>query len=177
MKEKNQLRLDIAQKLKILTESAKLKESQAIIQKINSLPIWQEAKVISLYSPTSDEVNLLPLLMNDDKAFCFPRYREINKAYELALVDDFSSQVSSGKYGILEPQTTCSSIDRKKIDLWLVPALAYDLQGYRLGHGYGYYDKLLYQSSGYRIGICFQCQLVDKLPFQIHDEKVNKVIK
>ena len=78
-----------------------------------------------------------------------------------------------GKFGILEPTSKVSLVDP---DLVVVPGLAFDLHLHRLGYGKGYYDRFLKSTSSYKIGICFDFQIVEKIPNESHDQKMDEVI-
>ena len=69
-----------------------------------------------------------------------------------------------------------SNSDKHKIDLFLVPGVAFDKSGNRLGYGKGYYDQLLHNTTGLKIGICFDCQVVDAIPNETHDIKMDIIV-
>ena len=79
-----------------------------------------------------------------------------------------------GSFGISEPQA--AEIDPCTVDLVIVPGVAYDRQMNRLGRGKGYYDRLLAGISAPCIGICFDCQLVGRVPAESHDRPMDAVI-
>jgi 5-formyltetrahydrofolate cyclo-ligase len=88
----------------------------------------------------------------------------------------YSSQkdLSVGTYGIKEPSGAVFT-DYASIDLAVVPGIAFDRSGHRLGRGKGYYDKLLPHIPAYKIGICFPYQLVEKVPTDEFDSVMNEV--
>lgn len=63
-----------------------------------------------------------------------------------------------------------------KIDVILVPGVAFDAYGNRLGRGKGYYDKILKQTNAYKIGVCFDFQFIENVPTEVHDVKMDKVV-
>jgi len=81
----------------------------------------------------------------------------------------------ANKYGIIEPVGDPWQ-DYDKIDLVLVPALAYDHNGHRLGRGKGYYDRFLKKLNAYTIGIAFEEQILDYIPYDDNDVKIDEVI-
>lgn len=83
--------------------------------------------------------------------------------------------LQQNSYGIDEPVGESFS-DYSAIDLAIVPGVAFDAQGHRLGRGKGYYDRLLPQLSAYKIGICFPFQLVDDVPTDPFDIAMDEVI-
>ena len=81
-----------------------------------------------------------------------------------------------GTYGIPEPGARCPAVDRSKIDLILVPAVAFDRTGQRLGQGGGYYDRYLADYGGRTVGLCRDAVLQDHLPVEAHDQGVELVL-
>ncbi len=82
----------------------------------------------------------------------------------------------TGRYGILEPEG--ETIDVTRIEAMLVPGLGFDSKGHRLGYGAGYYDRFLHRlgAEPTRLGICFEAQIVEKVPNQPHDEEMDFVV-
>ena len=66
--------------------------------------------------------------------------------------------------------------DLAQIDLILVPGVAFDASGNRLGRGKGYYDKILRQTDAYKLGVCFAFQLLEQIPTEPHDVKMDRVV-
>lgn len=89
------------------------------------------------------------------------------------------SPLSKGGFGIPEPEPDrCPLIQPDQLDLVFVPGLAFDNDGYRVGYGGGYYDKLLadLEPSALTVGVCYQFQLIDRCPREDHDRAVDRVI-
>ncbi|MBI5223189.1 5-formyltetrahydrofolate cyclo-ligase [Candidatus Micrarchaeota archaeon] len=84
------------------------------------------------------------------------------------------SEMKIGEFGIMEPTSNLAPL--KAPDLIIVPGVGFDLHGHRLGYGKGYYDRLLQNSSGYRIGIGFDFQIIDKIPDDSHDQKMDEIV-
>ena len=72
-----------------------------------------------------------------------------------------------------EPAATCEEIPLNKFDLMLVPGVAFDLSGNRLGRGQGFYDRILAEASGIKCGVAHDFQLLEKIPAEPHDAKVD----
>ena len=75
-----------------------------------------------------------------------------------------SAEIVTGKFGIREPAATCAEIPFDRFDLALVPGVAFDGSGHRLGRGLGFYDRLLEKVSGVKCGVCLDGQLLEKIP-------------
>lgn len=89
---------------------------------------------------------------------------------------DSIEQLKSGSFGILEPDESCERIVDFNEPLCIVPALSYDVKGYRLGFGKGFYDRFLCNFDGVSIGLCYDRCIVDSLPSDEFDISVDKVI-
>lgn len=112
--------------------------SSLIVKNIIESEIFQKAQDIMIFYPLKDEINLLGLLDISNKNFYLPRMN--GKNLECCPYKKGDS-LKVAKYNILEPQTEC--ITCPKLDLIIVPALAIDMKGNRLGYGGGFYDRFL----------------------------------
>jgi len=81
----------------------------------------------------------------------------------------------TGSFGILEPTGT-EIVDPNDIEVAIVPGVAFDMEGNRLGRGKGFYDSLLQNKNIYKIGVCFEFQLLEKVATSPHDIPMDKVI-
>ncbi|MCD7721871.1 MAG: 5-formyltetrahydrofolate cyclo-ligase [Prevotellaceae bacterium] len=138
-------------------------------------PRWQASRTALLYHALPDEVCLSPLIeegFREGKRILLP----VVSGESLQLREYEGEQsLSRGPFGIMEP-TGREFTDLTHIDLALIPALAYDPQGNRLGRGRGYYDRLLpHLARNIYIGVCFPFQLVAAVPHCEHDWKVSEV--
>ena len=90
---------------------------------------------------------------------------------------DFDAELATGKFGILEPKpgaVRLTALDR--IDAVLVPGLAFDETGNRLGRGLGHFDRLLRQTSGAKIALAFDFQVLDEVPAETHDARMDFIV-
>jgi len=108
--------------------------------------------------------------INKGKTVLVPHTEEEIKLVKFTSWND----LKPGKFGILEPRTKIKR--QKSPDVVIVPGVAFDLQGYRIGYGKGYYDRLLKKLKAKRIGICFDIQIIEKIPKHGHDERLDSVI-
>jgi 5-formyltetrahydrofolate cyclo-ligase len=172
--QKNKLRQQIRQKLSSLSEQEKNKQSADIWQKIEQHPAFQTAETVALYRSLPDEVDthggiekwavrktiLLPVVQGDELVL---------RKYGGAVC------LREGAFGICEPEGE-DFTDFDKIDLCIVPAVAFDRAGNRLGRGKGFYDRLLSKIAAPKIGVCFDVQLLDEIPCEEFDVKMDFVI-
>lgn len=159
-------------------DSTQLAEwSSDITQRLLSHPKITSARTILLYHSLPDEVqtiSLLSALHSDNKLILLPKIIG-GGLLELRIYSGEDS-LTQGQYNIMEPTGELFS-DYKQIDVAIVPGMAFDKEGHRLGRGKGYYDRLLpLLSNAYKIGICFPFQLVEKVPTTVHDINVDEVI-
>ena len=138
-----------------------------------------QAHTIVLFSSLPDEISTREMLEKyaASKTVLLPVVD--GDALLLCPFHDFN-QMRKGAYSISEPLDTSHPLtDLSSIDLIIVPGLAFDKQGHRLGRGKGYYDRLLSRADlqqAYKIGICFACQMVETIPTEKHDILMDKVI-
>jgi 5-formyltetrahydrofolate cyclo-ligase len=164
---------------KELTPTDRLQQSSSIIGQIKQHPHWVQSKSIFGFMPMDDEPDLLPLLIDSlkcGKKLCLPCYEPKSGTYKPALIQDLKRDLVPGKFGILEPNFNCSIINTSHMDLTLVPGLAFDSHGWRLGRGKGFYDRLLAGLVGVRFGIAFDHQWLESVPHETLDQKMDWII-
>ena len=157
--------------IRISIEDREEKE-RAILEKAASLTEVAKAKVVALYWPVRGEANLLGLRQLLDAKVCLPKVR----GRELCFGYWNGEELEKGAFGIPEPHNC--NVDVKRIDLFFVPALALDWDGYRLGYGGGYYDGLIRDKLPHQVfvGVVFSEQLLDRLPADEWDVPVDVVL-
>lgn len=174
MTDKISLRREIAFKKKQHSMDDLMRWSETIRQRIESTLLFQQARGILLYHSMPDEVQTHSMLQNwqEDKQCYLPQID--NNLLNIRKYEGENS-LRKGAMGIWEPTgTRCT--DYSLIDLVIVPGVAFDKEGHRLGRGKGYYDRLLPQIQAPTIGICFHFQLLDKIPTESFDINMSYVI-
>ena len=142
-------------------------------------PLLREATVVLAYYSLPDEVCthvLLDELVADGKTVLLPKVTGAD-TMELRRYTG-RADLQEGAYHILEPVGEPFT-DLSAIDLILVPGLAFDAAGHRLGRGRGYYDRFLHSKNRpycVKIGVCFDFQKVDEVPVDAHDIAMDKVV-
>ena len=147
--------------------------SASICNRISSLHEWISAKTVLLYAPLPDEPDILSLI-DGSKTICFPRYNA-DRTYEAAALNHLND-LALGKFGILEPPNRCNKVRPTEINLTIVPGVAFDKDMNRLGRGGGFYDRWLKEFSGEKLGVGFDYQLIDSVPNDAHDVRMDMVI-
>lgn len=173
---KANLRKQTVENLALLTPEQKAIRSEAARRRLTGQSIWQKAQSILFFAPRLDELDIWPLLamaLEEQKIVALPRYITGNKSYKACRVNDLSSDIGPGQFGIREPLAHCPEVALNWLDLILVPGVAFDLHGRRLGRGKGFYDQLLKTVRGTTCGIVFDEQIVREVPVGPHDIHLN----
>jgi 5-formyltetrahydrofolate cyclo-ligase len=150
-------------------------KSEAILRQVEALPEFRQAETVAAYWSLPDEVATHEFLArwSGVKQIALPVMCGEN---ELELREYHpDSPMNPAAYGIREPQGG-ALVRLDPVDLWLVPGMAFDRVGRRLGRGKGFYDRLLTRADGLKIGLCFDFQLFDLLPTEPHDVTMDRVI-
>lgn len=153
-------------------------KSLAILRALTDLSLYRDCETVLLYAPIGSEVDLLALgerALADGKAVAFPRSHTEDCTMTFHAVTDLA-QLSAGAYGIREPDEALPILHDYSEALCLIPALALDTRGFRLGYGKGYYDRFLSTFSGRSAGVCFGDCLCDRLPNHPHDRRVDLIL-
>lgn len=136
-----------------------------IVSHVLDQPFWHDAKAVFCYVGVGSEVATLALLkaaLTAGKRLAIPRCQPGGRMVAATL--ESLTALRQGRFGIPEPPLDAPVLDPKTIDLALVPGLAFDLSGARLGYGGGYYDRFLETCPALRLGLCFTEQLREDLP-------------
>ena len=175
--EKARLRRQALDWLATLSSQARIAGDEALFRRFLALPQIESVRTVLLYhgmDTEPDTVRLLPPLWDIGKQVCLPRCLPGNQM-EARLVQRDSTLVRH-PYGMLEPGPDCPLIPPDQIDLVLVPGLAFDRSGGRLGRGGGYYDRWLAGFSGITAALCRDGLLMEAIPRLPHDLGVNLVV-
>lgn len=173
---KTQLKESILEKRNSLSKEEILKKSNEIKNSLFSLSQYKKSKTVMFFVSFNSEVNTHEMIKASlrNKTVVVPKV--IHNEIEPSVMMDFDSLIPSGKFGILEP-IEAMKIAYKNIDIILVPGIAFDKEGHRIGYGFGYYDKFLKKvPKAIKIGLCFDFQLVEKIPREMHDVPVDMIV-
>lgn len=139
-------------------------------------PQLQSAHTILFFSPLADELDVWPLLeklLRDSKICALPAFDAGVQFYSARRVRNLETDIVTGKFGVSEPLPECGEIPLDRFDLVLVPGIAFDIYGHRLGRGRGFYDRILSVASGVKCGVAYDFQLLGKIPVEPHDARVT----
>lgn len=172
-KAKVEMRALLTQKRRLLTDEQKTEASSRVIERLEQMEWFREAKTVLIYYPIHNEIDLLPLVKKykHEKTLLFPvTHRKTIDACPYR----GNALMKRGKFNIPEPQTEPY---KGKIDLILIPGVAFDRKCNRLGRGGGYYDRFLCkQRHSKLIGVGYDFQIVDEVPTERNDMRLQGVI-
>lgn len=157
-----------------LKEEEFMKNSSLIIENLKSLVLFHDSKNINCYVSKEKEVfthDLIKLIINEKGKVIVPFMDQGINSSELAKFED----LKKGTYGVLEPQNI-NPFEKKAIDLIIVPGIAFDLSGNRIGYGKGFYDLFLKNIKAKKVALAYDFQVVDKLPSAECDIKMDYVV-
>jgi len=149
--------------------------SKDILEQLEQHERFIKAQVIMMYWSMDDEVYTHEFIKKwaNKKRMILP----VVNGNELNLKEFISLEemIAGDKFGILEPNGNVL-VEPKEIDLIIVPGVAFDVRGNRMGRGKAYYDKLLSISHAFKLGICFSFQVFNEVPFDQLDVKMDDVL-
>ncbi|MCC6379786.1 MAG: 5-formyltetrahydrofolate cyclo-ligase [Burkholderiales bacterium] len=155
--------------------------SAALVDRMTSLAAFAGARRVLLNVPFRSEWDAAPLIeraLARGKEVLLPRVDETSRMLDLRRIADPAADIVTGYRGIPEPVERCPRADPASVDWVLVPGVAFDREGGRLGYGGGYYDRLLPLLSprAARVAGAFSMQIVDRVPSAPHDIRMDTVV-
>ncbi|EPY2271547.1 5-formyltetrahydrofolate cyclo-ligase [Clostridium sporogenes] len=181
MNNKAILREKIINVRKSLTLEEKIKKDIIIKDKLQEISLYKESNFIFIYVSLRDEVNTHAIIkegLKHGKRICVPKVISIKEGMVAIEIKDFSELIECGQYKILEPKNFENIVDPKKIDLAILPGLAFDNKGGRLGYGGGFYDRFIpkLKKGVPKIALAYDFQILKEVPKDVHDILVDEII-
>ena len=175
---KRRLRRALFHRLQQQQEEARRRKSETIRRTLGRLAVFRRSRTVCCYVSLPDEVEtwrLIESMLKRGKRVVIPRVA--GDRLQLAELRDPARELVPGAFGVWEPRSR-RTVAPRDLDMVLVPGLAFDRTGNRLGRGRGYFDRLLAKlpTSVPTIGLCFRFQLLDHLPTGPHDRPVRAVL-
>jgi 5-formyltetrahydrofolate cyclo-ligase len=170
---KKTLRGIVRARLEKISLAVRLVESLDLCQRLE--PQLRSAHTVLFYAPLPDELDVWPLMekLLSSKVCALPAFEPATGRYSARRVRNLETDIFTGEFGVSEPLPGCEAIPLSHFDLVLVPGMAFDLAGNRLGRGKGFYDRILAEASGVKCGVAYDFQLQENIPTEPHDAKVN----
>jgi 5-formyltetrahydrofolate cyclo-ligase len=156
--------------------------SAEIGENLWSIPEFNQAETLLFFLSFRSEVDTKPMILRaleEKKAVCVPCTDMENKAMMASRIMNLDGDLRMGNYNILEPREEClRPVPPQRIDAVLMPGVAFDLTGGRLGYGGGYYDRFLERCSPscLLIALAFELQIVEHVPCADHDIHIHKIV-
>jgi 5-formyltetrahydrofolate cyclo-ligase len=173
------LRKEIRARLVGLTPAQRAAASSHACALLEKQAVWKQAKVIFFYAPLPEELDIWPLVRDSTaagKTVALPRFDSATQRYVACQIEDLSKDLAHGQFGIREPGGHCIAVPPNRLDLILVPGVAFDVHGRRLGRGKGFYDQMLASVRGTTCGVAFDEQIVEAIPVEPHDVHLNCIL-
>ncbi|NEQ75155.1 MAG: 5-formyltetrahydrofolate cyclo-ligase [Okeania sp. SIO2C9] len=179
---KKELRSSLLKKRQSMSETEWREKSDRLCHHLQNYPLFQKAQTVLAYFSFRQEVDLSLLFTNNRenstayiKNWGFPRCVKKTLSWHIWQPENY---LQKSIYGILEPESNAPLLHSSEVDLILIPAVACDLNGYRLGYGSGFYDRMLSSeewASKPTIGIVFEFGYLQQLPIDSWDRPLNAV--
>jgi len=176
---KQTLRARLRARIEALSAGEKLDASVRACALLERQAVWKKASAILFYSPLPSELNIQSLMfraLEAGKIVTLPRFIPESSSYSAFRLMDLAEDCHPGKFGIHEPKAGCPAVPLNQLDLVLVPGVGFDAAGRRLGRGRGFYDRLLPDISGVKCGIAFDEQVLDEIPAEPHDIRLDCIL-
>lgn len=170
---KKEIRRSIKSRTLALKSEQALRQSEAVVERLLQILAQRKPQVVALFAPLRDEVQIGSLMQRIECRVVVPRV----EGDEMEFYDLASGSLAEGSFGIMEPQSG-EPIEPRKIDVMVVPGVAFTPSGDRLGRGKGFYDRYLSREGfrAYCVGVCYPHQMVDELPVEPHDKRMDEVV-
>lgn len=172
MQAKAALRAEMKRLKAAMSAEERRREADAAWQRIEAMACFRSWQHILLYYSLPDEL-CSHEAVNRWTALGKQVYLPVVVGDELVICRYSPTAMQQGAYGIWEPAG--DDVPAERMDAVIVPGVAFDAQGNRLGRGKGYYDRLLCGCPAVRVGVCYDCQMVSELPAEPHDCRMHYV--
>jgi 5-formyltetrahydrofolate cyclo-ligase len=177
---KRQLRATMLKKRNTLSRPYMMKCSEWICRRLVALPVFRKAGTLLFYMPFRNEADVIPAMeeaWRAGKRVLLPLVIPHDRSMKAMAVKSLGELVP-GSFGILEPPDEMErEVRPEEIDMIIVPGVAFDRQGFRLGYGGGYYDRFLERAPcAVRIGVAYPEQLVETVWPEEHDQKLHMLV-
>ena len=176
---KSQIREEIAEKINALSAKELAEKTKAIEDRLFDFANFLESKITLMYVNNETEVqtkNILLRAFQYNKIVVLPAYNPDNFEMTLKKVDNLKKDLQMGPRNIIQPHDTrCKIVPIEKIDIAIIPAVALDEKGGRIGSGEGYYDRLIPNLSitTRKVALALEAQIIPQVPIESHDKHVD----
>jgi 5-formyltetrahydrofolate cyclo-ligase len=197
--EKKQIRKSIMQLRDKISTEEKQRYDKAIFQNIIDNEYYKAASTIFIFVSYLSEVDTKSVIIQaiaDNKTICVPKVKSKEEGIELFKINGLND-LEEGFHGILEPKSNCEKLhgvsvsvsddegndvddanNEGNIDLIIMPGVAFDMTGGRIGYGGGFYDKFIskLKKDVKKIAIAYELQIIENIPMKNHDVRIDGII-
>jgi 5-formyltetrahydrofolate cyclo-ligase len=178
---KEAIRKELLSKRLALSAEERRLRSRAIQTRLFNREEFRKAKTIQFYISFNHEVETREMIgraLEIGKKVVVPYLKEGQSEIGLSELRDLKQELQRNRNGFEEPfGPFIRPVDPAQVELWIIPGVAFDLSGSRIGYGKGFYDRLLSRSvKGILTGIAFDLQLVDRIPVEAHDVRMDQIV-
>jgi 5-formyltetrahydrofolate cyclo-ligase len=174
--EKDELRARLKAERSALAPADVRAASAAVCRRLDGLDALAGARAIAVYAASRNEIDPAASVERLRSRGAIVRYPRVD-GEQLAFVAARADELVPGAFGIAAPPAEAAAVSPEDLDVVLVPAIAFDRSGYRLGYGRGYYDRALAAAPhALRIGLAHAFQIIDTVPRRDGDEPVDLIV-
>ncbi|MFA4814498.1 MAG: 5-formyltetrahydrofolate cyclo-ligase [Candidatus Gracilibacteria bacterium] len=173
---KNAIRNQMREQRQTLSPALHAEKSKEIRHRLEGFPAFKTAGKMLIYVSAKEEVDTHGLIkdaLKQGRKVYVPKIQ--NGSIAICPLYEWKD-LEPGTFGILEPCEILEETRPEEMDIIIVPGLAFDVHGHRVGYGKGYYDKLLKRTRGYKVGLAFCEQMIEKVPTETHDVPLDLII-
>lgn len=174
------LRREMRIRLNGIASDSRAVAGKRVLELLGQCPEWRVTRAVGLYWPWGTELDISPLwtsLLQEGRTVAAPAYASERGEYCWRQVRQPEAEMAIRAFGVREPSPGCPELPADALEWVVVPGLAFDPEGGRLGRGKGHYDRLLApMQRAIRCGIGFEEQVISKLPLEPHDIRLHYVI-
>ena len=174
---KKQIRRKLLKQRRELSKDSVSYNSLKVIEQLLALKVVQESKRFHLYYPINNEIDttqLIEYLWSNNKEVILPRTDFENKSLKNSIITSYD-QLEETTFNMLEPKEDMKAYTGD-IEIVIVPGVAFDRSSNRMGYGGGFYDRFLESTSAIKIALSHHFQLLDTIPAETHDIKMDYII-
>ncbi len=179
---KQEIRIEITKLLNGIPDRTRTQKTKAIEDRLFEFANFLEANIALLYMNTENEVatrHIIKRAFDYNKIVVLPVFNMEKHSMGLMKVDNLKNQLKPGPRGVLEPDTLrCKKVPIDCIDIAIVPGIAFDEKGARVGTGMGFYDRLIPKLpiTTRKVALSFEDQLIQQIPMEHHDKHIDIII-
>jgi 5-formyltetrahydrofolate cyclo-ligase len=179
---KSEIRDEIIEKISKYSDEERAEKMKVLQNRLLSFANYQESKIAFLPSSRENEMDLSGIIRQSiklNKIVVLPSYRAGKPDITLLKLDDPDGELVQGALGNMEPDPQkCKVVPIDSIDIAIIPGLAFDEKGGRIGTGKGYFDNFIPQLpiTARKVSLAFEDQLIQQVPMESHDKYVDIII-